>query len=242
MGTLSRTPLLLGALVLGLGALVAATSDGLGSPTAPTRVEQQEGERGEQSSGHGADAEDGEQVDEGDGDPRDDDRVLPWLPPFDLVLTVVVAAVLAIALATAVRLRLLVRRRRPPPGARLGTSGPATDPERSDPEPEGVAGAVARGLHLLDEGTPRNAIVAAWEHLERAAVSERFAHRPADTPTEFVAHALASYVLDAEAIGRLAARYREARFSEHPVTEAHRAEARACLETLLGQLRREVRP
>ncbi len=241
MGTHSRTPLLLGALVLSLGALVAATSDGLGGPGASVGIEERSGERDEETVDGEAAEESDDAPEAGDADEQDDDKVLPWLPPFDLVLPLVVAAVFAIALATALRLRLLFRRRRDLPDPRRGAPG-ATPPDEPD-EPdsaEEVAGAVAHGLGLLDEGTPRNAIVAAWEHLERAAVSERFAHRPADTPTEFVQHALASYLLDAAAIERLANRYREARFSEHPVTEEHRAEARACLETLLGQLRKEV--
>lgn len=241
MGTLSRTPLLLGALVLSLGAVVAATSDGLGPVGTSTSIEdQQAGERDEQATKQGA-ADEDEPPEAGDADQQDDDKVLPWLPPFDLVLTLVVAAVFTVALVTALRLRLLFRRRRPPPGVRRGAPGRPVDADEDETSAEAVVGAVEHGLDLLDEGTPRNAIVAAWERLERTAVSARFAHRPADTPTEFVEHALSSYALDAEAIRRLAARYREARFSEHPVTEAHRAEARGCLETLLGQLRREVR-
>lgn len=240
MGTLSRTPLLLGALVLGLGALVAATSNGLGSPGTPTSIEEpQGGERDEEAAERDA-ADDGDPPEAGDADEQDDDKLLPWLPPFDLVLTLVVAAVFTVALVTALRLRLLFLRRRPPPGVRRGATGGPVGAEEEETPADAVVGAVEHGLDLLDEGTPRNAIVAAWERLERAAVSARFAHRPADTPTEFVEHALSSYALDAEAIRTLAARYREARFSEHPVTEDHRAEARGCLETLLGQLRREV--
>ena len=54
----------------------------------------------------------------------------------------------------------------------------------------------------------------------------------AETSAEFVVRALRGLDLDPAPIARLAALYREARFSEHPVGEEARGEARAALEVL----------
>ena len=85
---------------------------------------------------------------------------------------------------------------------------------------------------MLGTGTPRNAIVAAWVQLEEFAATHGIPRRAADTPAEFVVHALAAYRLDRTALERLADLYREARFSAHPMGEADRDDARACLVTL----------
>ena len=42
---------------------------------------------------------------------------------------------------------------------------------------------------------------------------------------------------DHGAVGQLADLYREARFSDHPMTEDHRQEALAALDTIHGSLR-----
>jgi hypothetical protein len=89
----------------------------------------------------------------------------------------------------------------------------------------------------VDQGTPRNAIVACWLRLQEVATEAGLPPSPAETSTEFVVRALHTLDLDPRAIGSLAALYREARFSEHELGEAARDDARSALETLRDDLR-----
>lgn len=174
--------------------------------------------------------------DEADPDTdRADDATVPLVPGRAAAVALVVALGLTVA-AVLLRLRFSLRTRRPREGCpALGDRLDPVDPELLD-DGEALADALAEGIADLDVGTARNGIVAAWVRLETAAESERFHRDPADTPAEFVGHVLASYDLDGDAIDRLAALYREARFSEHALGEAQRAEAVSCLATLLRGL------
>jgi hypothetical protein len=67
----------------------------------------------------------------------------------------------------------------------------------------------------LRRGTPRNAIVECWLRLERAVEEAGFVRRPSDTSTELTERVLADSLVDRRALRRLAALYREARFSDH---------------------------
>lgn len=236
MGTLSHPhrhgPLALGALVLVICALVAATFDGPrpaalgGGDRPPASV--QEGERYDDRPQPGPE--------EPPAPPEEREPWLPWLPPLDLLLIVPAALVFGVALVVVARLRLRRRQRRLSGrmGARHSLALEAEPPPEDDDAR--LPDALGAGRRTIGEGSPRNAIVAAWVRLEQAVEGDRFPHRPEETPSELVERALASYRLDADAIGRLAALYREARFSRHPVTEEHRAEAAACLRRLLATL------
>lgn len=153
-----------------------------------------------------------------------------------------VVAALLLVLAVLLRLRLSLRTNRPREGRVLSGFDPAAPALAAVEDETALAGALADGLAGLGTGSARNSIVAAWLRLEAAAESERFHRDPADTPTEFVTRVLASYPVDGDAIDRLAALYREARFSEHPLGEPQRDEAAACLGTLLAGLPARSRP
>ena len=81
-------------------------------------------------------------------------------------------------------------------------------------------------------GAPRNAIVQCWLRLEHDVAAAGLRRRPSDTSAEFTERVLARYSVDSEAIRELAALYREARFSVHPLDEAARAAALDALERL----------
>jgi hypothetical protein len=227
-----HSPVALGALVLVLCALVAATFDG----PRWTGLQEEEDRPATGQDGRPYD-EPQQSATEDSAPPQDDDEPwLPWLPPLDLLLLVPAALVFGLALFVASRLRL--RRRRRQLAGRAGgrrSLEPGDEPP-PDEDDVGLGDALDEGARSIGEGSPRNAIVATWVRLERAVESERFPHRPEETPSELVERALSSYHLDAEAIRRLAALYREARFSTHPVTEDHRREAAACLRRLLTTL------
>lgn len=235
MGTNSRSPLTLGALVLVLCALVAATFDG------PRWDDLQRGDDRPAVSEGERSAEDGDEAapEEEESPPAqdDDEPWLPWVPPLDLLLVLTAALIFGVALVVLSRLRL-VRRRKQLSG-RIGVRGslvPDSEPPPDEEVDTALPDAIDEGARTIGEGSPRNAIVATWVRLERAVESERFPHRPEETPRELVERALAAYQLDGEAIRRLAALYREARFSAHPVTEDHRVEAADCLRRLLATL------
>jgi len=94
-----------------------------------------------------------------------------------------------------------------------------------------------RQLQAIRRGSPRNAIVACWWELERSCAASGFPRATAETSTEFTARALGRFTLDPDMVEALAALYREARFSEHELTEPDRVRAVAALETLLAGLR-----
>lgn len=82
---------------------------------------------------------------------------------------------------------------------------------------------------LLLAGDPRNAIVAAWHRFEVQGERAGVARRASETSSEYVLRILDLADADAGPVHRLAELYREARFSDHPVTEQHRTEALAAL-------------
>jgi len=105
---------------------------------------------------------------------------------------------------------------------------------------EDVVATAERYRQLLAEGSPRNGIVACWHEFERAAERRGLARKPWQTSSEFTLQVLDLLLpgpaADTGAVGRLAGHYREARFSDHEVTEPDRTAARADLEEILANL------
>jgi hypothetical protein len=93
-------------------------------------------------------------------------------------------------------------------------------------------------MALLEAGEPRNAIVAAWLDLETSAAATGLARLPAETSSEYTARVIGHWEVDRVRLGDLAALYREARFSTHPLTETHRRRAIDDLEALHDDLER----
>ena len=104
--------------------------------------------------------------------------------------------------------------------------------------PESLLGpkAAARRDLLLAEGVPRNAVVAAWIDLEASIADGGMVRLRAETPAEYVTRVMATWRIDPASILDLAALYREARFSEHEITETHRVRALADLDRLHADL------
>jgi hypothetical protein len=87
------------------------------------------------------------------------------------------------------------------------------------------------------EGEPRNAIVECWHRFEVQAQRAGAERRLWQTTSEFVLGALDVVGADRGAVAQLAELYREARFSDHPMTERHRTEALAALDAIHHSLR-----
>ncbi len=219
-----------------MAALVATTSDGPAwlDANAPPRLEAPDRPRSDES---------GSRDDPVGGDSpvvvdsaQDSGR---GSTSFTRVITIVIL-LLALTIggvAVAAGLRAVVRRRTLDATTRRGITH-ESDPEPEAEPPDALVHEVARGLQSASEGSPRNAIVATWIRLEEATVAAGFEPHIWETPAEFVQRALAVYAVDEHAIGRLADLYREARFSAHRITEAHRDEAIACLRRLRAHLTR----
>ncbi|MDQ3357926.1 MAG: DUF4129 domain-containing protein [Actinomycetota bacterium] len=88
----------------------------------------------------------------------------------------------------------------------------------------------------LAERDPRNAVVACWVAVEDAAERGGIDRDHAETSAEFTQRVLTRWSVDPATIAELAALYREARFSRHPVTEQQRDRALAAVEQVNTQL------
>jgi hypothetical protein len=155
------------------------------------------------------------------------------------ILTVAIAAYLVFRLLRRLRRAWVARslRRRPP------------SPQDAEFEVLGSAGRVSEVIEadageqravLVETGEPRNAIAECWHRFELQAVRAGVAPRPWQTTSEFVLEVLDLVGADRGAVARLADLYREARFSDHTMTDAHRAAALAALDEIHGSLRVRV--
>jgi hypothetical protein len=125
----------------------------------------------------------------------------------------------------------LRRRPRPPP--------PSIDFDVVE-TPRRVAEAIARDAgwqrRLLLDGRPRNGIVACWHRFEEQAAGTGLVRAEWETSAEFTLRVLELVDADSEPVTRLAALYREARFSDHPLDESHRSAALAALDAIHARL------
>ena len=153
---------------------------------------------------------------------------LSWIG--DLIAWALVLGFLALV-AWGLRYAVLHRWRRPAP--------PPTVEAEPLPETRAAEALVADAEHrltALEEGDPRNGIVRCWMRLEDAVADAGLPRSPHETSAEFTVRVLHVLDLDPRAIGQLAALYREARFSEHPLTENARSAARDALARLQDDL------
>lgn len=87
-------------------------------------------------------------------------------------------------------------------------------------------------------GEPRNAVVACWVALEEGLARAGLAPAPSETSLDLTLRVLQRWEVDPQTLSDLAALYREARFSRHPITAAQRDEAVAALRDIHHTLRR----
>lgn len=119
-------------------------------------------------------------------------------------------------------------------------AGPVPEPDETTPEQ--LRAAVDESLESLERGPVTDAIIGCWVRVETAAAAAGLALRPSETSSEFVDRVLTSYGAREDALRRLSALYREARFSSHELGESSREEARACLADIRTDLARVRAP
>lgn len=91
-------------------------------------------------------------------------------------------------------------------------------------------------VDALRAGPPADAVVACWVALERSVADAGVNRAPAETSAELALRVLDALDVDPVAVSSLAALYREARFSTHPLTERDRAQARSDLDAVHDSL------
>jgi hypothetical protein len=149
-------------------------------------------------------------------------KVLAWT--FQVVVLLGALAALAWLVSTVVRAI----------GARSRSAGERTDVDFATlAEPVRVEEQILADAEVqesvLRDGEPRNAIVAAWQRFEVQGERAGVQRRASETSSEYAIRILDLGGADAGPVDELARLYREARFSEHPITEEHRSAALAAL-------------
>jgi len=158
---------------------------------------------------------------------------LPTLPP---VLIAVIQLVVAVLVGWILALMARYAWRSFP---RVSTRAVVRRPLTAlPPVPDELVDSADGRLARLQEGSPRNAIVACWVDLEEAAAGAGLPRRPYETSAEYTVRVLRTWDIAPDAMGALAELYREARYSRHPLTEAHRQAAVDRLTAVHDDLRR----
>ncbi len=110
----------------------------------------------------------------------------------------------------------------------------SNDQVQQDPLPpvpaRDVDSQITEARAALFGGDARNGIVACWMRLEHGAFEAGLARQAAETAEEYSRRLISTASIDSTAMSELAGLYREARFSSHRLTEAHRARASAALD------------
>ncbi|MGI9156522.1 MAG: DUF4129 domain-containing protein [Marmoricola sp.] len=153
-----------------------------------------------------------------------------------VLLGLVVAAALWLVVRSRHRLARLYR------GTPDTGPAPLRAPAEPSPDAERLAQALAedraRQLAVVEQGSPRNGIVVAWQRLEEIGADSGLPRHDWETPAEFTTRMLDGLPVDPDAVAELAGLFRVARFSSHPVEESQRHRARAALERLHDGLQR----
>lgn len=122
-----------------------------------------------------------------------------------------------------------------------GADEKIVDEDDSDLELENlVAATSAARLLELSEGDPRNAVVASWVSLEDAVARGGLRRDPSETSAELTQRVLGRWDVDQETVATMAGLYREARFSQHPISEQMRDQALAAMSRVHAQLKRRL--
>jgi len=165
---------------------------------------------------------------------RDDTELSPFI---ELVLRITLWTLIALATALVVS---KLWRERPSFGWRR-RNHPSEPFDLLADTAESITADAAAQREALRTGAPRDAIVTCWLRLEASVIAAGVDRRPSDTSTELVERVLADHQVNPQSLAALAGLYREARFSEHQMTEASRATAISALDQVHAGLARSVR-
>lgn len=113
----------------------------------------------------------------------------------------------------------------------------ADDGEEDSPFESLLEPAIGAAARVLELGTdPRSAVIGAYAALEGAFEEVGRSRQANETPSEYVAHVLDRFPVDAGPMLDLARLYEVARFSDHPVSESDRRSASEALNQVRAEL------
>lgn len=170
-----------------------------------------------------------------EGPPREPPRShmphlwLPWWAIQWLLIGVLLLAAIAIVVALWPQLRARARYGRA--RRRLRPVEPAPDDLIRQ-----VSSTLRATMAQVADGQIRDGVILCWRRLEQTAEAAGLRRSPADTSSDLAGRLLASMPLSEAPLNRLAALYREARFSSHPIPREAVAQARADLAQLRAEL------
>jgi hypothetical protein len=147
------------------------------------------------------------------------------------LLLFIVGTALALVIV-AVALRLIFRLGRTvQPAAVAGPAAPV-----AEAEDQALTDALLAARGALVGSDARAAIIACYHAMEISLAEAGIARHSSDTPTDLLSRADQGGVLAGGAPGELAALFREARFSTHPMGPSHLDRARAALDATTAHL------
>lgn len=144
-----------------------------------------------------------------------------------LIAVLAVAAVIALLVVLVSGLRRL----------RLHREGPASSLPAAPPRPEDVlAAAVATGRRALSGDDARAAVIACYAAMEGSLAASGVSRRVCDSPAELLERAVADDRVDRFHAKALTELFREARYSTHPMDDAHVRRAQTALDAISAHL------
>jgi hypothetical protein len=160
---------------------------------------------------------------------------LPWPVIEWLLLGILLLAVIGVVVALWPQLRTR---------ARYGRAHRRARPIEQAPDDliRQVSSTLRSAMSQVAEGQIRDGVILCWRRLEQTAEAAGLRRSPADTSSDLAGRLLASMPLSEAPLNRLAALYREARFSTHPIPAEAVAQARADLAQLRSELEMAVGP
>jgi hypothetical protein len=152
--------------------------------------------------------------------------------PLGMILLVLGCVLAALVVAALVLLYLRLRRQR----IQLGIEG-APPPELADEglDEKALGAAVLAGRDAL-EGEARAAIIACYAAMEDSLAAAGVTRLESDSPADLLRRATERGAVSGPAPRLLAALFREARFSTHPIDSRHLDQARGALDEITAQL------
>ena len=153
--------------------------------------------------------------------------------PLGLILLVIGCVLAALVVAGLVLLYLRLRRLKRFQFGIDGAPPPALTDEVLDEEALGAAVLAGRGAL---EGEARAAIIACYAAMEDSLAAAGVTRLESDSPADLLRRATERGVVAGPAPRLLAALFREARFSTHPIGARHLDQARGALDEITAQL------
>ncbi len=155
---------------------------------------------------------------------------LPWSFIQWILIGTLLLAALGLAVVLWPRLTAWLRTGRRAPGALRPV----------EPAPDDVLRQVSHTLRTtmsqLAGGQIRDGVILCWHRLEQTAEAAGLRRQPSETSSDLAERLLATLPLSEAPLNRLAALYREARFSSHPIPAEAVTQARRDLAQLRSEL------